>query len=201
RVANKLSDLGRVVDELAAGAAKMFGKTEEAASAFWASKKNMEAYREALAKCSGQKECLDRAALNKGQQYRSTPKSGNGGNWHPPEGRGDGEWVPDPGSDLAKAIHPKTSVTYENGFPKFGEFSQGQVKIPLSGDTANDLKLADEMFRKQTGQADWVRDPTMTWHHVQDGTTMQLVPGAINGNAGHAGGAALFGSTSTGREF
>jgi hypothetical protein len=201
RIANKLSDLGRVVDEMAAGAAKMFGKTEDAAKAFWASKKNMDAYREALKACDGTKKCLDAAALNKGQQYGSTPKSGNGGNWNPPNGRGDGEWVPDPGSPLAEAIKPKTSLTYENGFPKFDSFSQGSVKIPLSGDTGNDLKLADEMFRKQTGNADWVRDPGMTWHHVQDGTTMQLVPSAINGKAGHAGGAALFGPTSTGREF
>ena len=123
RVLNKLSDLGRAVDELAAGAAKLFNKTEDAARAFWASKKNMEAYREALARCNGTKEYLDAAALHKGQQYAQTPKSGPHGNWNPPDGRGDGEWTPTPGSPLAEAIKPKTSVTYENGFPKFDEFS------------------------------------------------------------------------------
>ncbi len=52
RVLNKLSDLGRAVDELAAGAAKLFNKTEDTAKAVWASKKNMEAYREALRRCN-----------------------------------------------------------------------------------------------------------------------------------------------------
>lgn len=201
RVLNKLADLGRAVDELAAGAAKMFGKTEDAAKAFWASKKNMDAYREALAKCSGTKSCLDDAANLKGQQYGSTPRSGNSGQWNPPNGRGDGEWVPTPGSPLAEAIKPRTSVTYENGFPKFEDYSQGSVKIPLSGDSRRDLELASEMYRKQTGNADWTMPNGMTWHHYEDGTTMMLVPSQLNLQARHAGGAALFGDTATGREF
>ncbi len=201
RVLNKLSDLGRAVDELAAGAAKLFNKTEDAARAFWASKKNMEAYREALARCSGTKECLDAAALHKGQQYAQTPKSGPHGNWNPPDGRGDGQWTPTPGSPLAEAIKPKTSVAYENGFPKFDEFSQGSVKIPLSGNSRQDMDLADELYKKQTGQSDWTRPDNMTWHHKEDGTTMMLVPYDLNRNSGHAGGASLFGTTGTGREF
>lgn len=201
RVLNKLSDLGRAVDELAAGAAKMFTKTEDTAKAFWASKKNMPAYRDALKACDGTTKCLDKAALAKGQQYGSTPKSGAAGQWNPPNGRGDGEWVPAPGSDLADAIKPKTSITYENGFPQFGDFSGGSVKIPLSGNSDNDLKLADEMFRKQLKDPDWTRPAGTTWHHVEDGTTLQLVPSAVNGNARHAGGAALFGDTRTGGEF
>jgi hypothetical protein len=201
RVLNKLADLGKAVDELAAGAAKLFTKTEDAAKAFWASKKNMPAYRDALKKCNGTKECLDDAALHKGQQYGSTPRSGDKGQWNPPNGRGDGEWVPEPGSKLAEAIKPKTSITYENGFPKFDEFSQGSVKIPMSGNSTKDMDLADELFRKQNGQADWTRPSDMTWHHREDGTTMMLVPKAINGGAQHAGGAALFGNTRTGSEF
>jgi A nuclease of the HNH/ENDO VII superfamily with conserved WHH len=201
RVLNKLADLGKVVDELAAGAAKMFGKTESAAKAFWASKKNMDAYREALKACDGTKKCLDAAALKKGQQYKSTPKSGEGGNWNPPNGRGDGQWQPTPGSPLANAIKPQTSVTYENGFPKFDSFSQGSVKIPQTGNTGKDFDIADELYKKQTGNADWTRPQGMTWHHKEDGTTMMLVPSSVNNNAGHAGGAALFGDTATGREF
>jgi hypothetical protein len=205
RVLNKLADLGKAVDELAAGAAKLFGKTEDAAKAFWASKRNMEAYRDALKACDGTTKCLDKAALHKGQQYGSTPKSGNGGNWNPPNGRGDGEWVPDAGSPLAEAIKPRTSVTYKDGFPVFdgpNGFSQGSVKIPQTGDSGKDLTLADEMFKKQTGNADWTRPDGMTWHHKEDGTTMMLVPSAVNNNAGHAGGAALFNAErSTGREF
>jgi A nuclease of the HNH/ENDO VII superfamily with conserved WHH len=201
RVVAKLADLGRVVDEAVAGLAKTFNKTEEAAKAFWASKKNMEAYREALKRCNGTKECMDAAALNKGQQYAQTPKSGPHGNWSPPDGRGDGQWTPTPGSKLAEAIKPQTSITYENGFPNFDQFSQGSVKIPQSGNSLKDMELADDLFRKQTNQPDWARDSGMTWHHKEDGTTMQLVPSAINNNSGHSGGASLFGGTSTGREF
>lgn len=202
RVLNKLSDLGRAVDEMAAGAAKMFSKTEDAAKAFWASKKNMPAYRDALKACDGTTKCLDAAALKKGQQYNSTPKTGDKGEWSPPEGRGDGEWVPKPGSELAEAIKPKTSITYENGFPKFDGFSQGSVKIPQTGVSTKDLDLADEMFKKQTNNPDWKRPDDMTWHHKEDGTTMLLVPSAVNNNTGHAGGQALFNmDRSTGREF
>ncbi len=201
RVIAKLADLGRVVDEAVAGLAKTFAKTEDTAKAFWASKKNMQAYRDALKKCNGTKECMDAAALAKGKQYGSTPKSGPHGNWNPPDGRGDGQWTPTPGSKLAEAIKPQTSITYENGFPKFDAFSQGSVKIPQSGNSAKDFTLADELYKKQTGNSDWTRPEGMTWHHKEDGTTMQLVPSAINGNAGHAGGASLFGGTSTGQEF
>lgn len=192
RVAWKLRDLGRVVDELTVGLARTFSKTEDAAKAFWASKRNMRAYREALEACDGTRKCLDAAALSKGDQYKKTPKSGPKGQWQPDNGRGDGEWVPTPGSELAEAIKPKTSVTYENGFPKFDDFSQGQVKIPQTGNHGADFRLSDELYRKQIDDPDWTRPDGMTWHHKEDGTTMQLVPSAVNGNAGHYGGASLF---------
>ena len=203
RTAWKLKHLGRIVDDIAAGMAKSFRKTEDLAEKFWKMKRNDAAYKKALAACNGKKECLDAAALKKGQQYKSTPKNGNGGNWNPPEGRGDGEWVPDPGSDLAKAIHPEKSITYENGFPKFDPFSKGEVKIPQTGSSRKDMGLADEMFKKQTGNPDWTRPDGYTWHHKEDGTTMQLVPSKINNDpyAGHAGGQALFGKTQTGKDF
>jgi len=193
RVAWKLSDLRRVIDELTTGFAKTFSKTEDAASAFWASKKNMKAYKEALKDCTGRAACKDAAALKKGKQYEKTPKSGPGkGKWEPDTGRGDGEWVPEPGSKLAEAIKPKTSINYENGFPKFDDFSKGEVKIPQTGSHSGDFKLSDEMYRKQIGDPKWKRPDGMTWHHKEDGTTMQLVPSNVNGNAGHYGGASLF---------
>ncbi len=203
RTALKLRHLGKMVDDIASGMAKSFRKTEDLATDFWKLKRNDAAYKKALKSCNGTKACLDEAALKKGQQYASTPKSGKGGNWNPPDGRGDGEWVPTPGSDLAKAIDPKKSIEYENGFPKFDDFSKGEVKIPQTGSSRKDMSLADEMFKKQTGNANWTRPDGYTWHHKQDGTSMQLVPSKINNDpyAGHAGGQALFGKTQTGKEF
>jgi hypothetical protein len=199
RVAWKLRDLGRMVDELTVGLGRTMDDTAEAATDFWRSTRNMPEYRRALEACDGTTKCLDAAALKKGKQYKSTPKSGNGGNWNPPDGRGDGEWVPDPDSPLAEAIAPRTSVTYENGFPKFDDFSKGEIRIPQTGNSGHDLDLADELFKKDN--PGWERPEGYTWHHKEDGTTMQLVPSAVNNNAGHAGGQALFAERSTGREF
>lgn len=92
-------------------------------------------------------------------------------------------------------------IALASAFPKFDSFSKGEVKIPQTGKHGDDFKLSDDLYRKQIGDPNWKRPEHMTWHHKEDGTTMQLVPGKINGNAGHTGGAALFSNRSTGMEF
>lgn len=95
---------------------------------------------------------------------------------------------------------PKAGIEYENGFPKFDDFSAGEVSIPQTGIISKYLELSDELYRKQIGDPNWERPSDMAWHHVEDGS-MQMVPSSINTGFDHAGGQAWFGTTKTGREF
>lgn len=193
RVVDKLNTVRRVLDQTLSGLTRVFAKTEDVSASFWRSRRNMTAYNDALKSCSTQK-CLNDAARLKGPQYGKTPRTG--GNWFPPEGRGDGIWTPDPNSSLGKFLSegspPRTSIEYENGFPKFDDFSQADVKIPMTGNYAADFDIADDLYRRQLDDPNWTRPRDMTWHHKEDGVTMQLVPNKLNLNAGHMGGAALF---------
>lgn len=220
KVAVKAGKARRALNLLKSTVAKSFIKTESAAKAFWKSTGNPAAYkkaRNAIKGCDGTAACkkrladdYDKAAKLKGKQYGSTPRTYSqttgkkNGDWIPADGRGDGRWRPadtPENAALLDAIKPRKTIDYENGFPKFDRYSKGEVKIPQTGDTGLDLSLATQMHRKKIGDPNWKIPEGYTWHHKEDGTTMQLVPSAINGNASHAGGQALFGTTSTGREF
>lgn len=81
------------------------------------------------------------------------------------------------------------------GFPDFSPYRQGpDQKINMTGDSKKDLALAD----KKAGISEaWRRERGLTWHHHQDGETMQLIPSEVNNNTPHIGGAAI---TRTARE-
>ncbi|UKE46265.1 HNH endonuclease [Xanthomonas cerealis] len=83
-----------------------------------------------------------------------------------------------------------TSVTYNpDGYPDFSPHAINEVKVDgLVGDTYNDFIKANEaagLPYKGTSP------PGYTWHHLQDGQTMQLVPRGIHQEFTHAGGASL----------
>ena len=57
-----------------------------------------------------------------------------------------------------------------------------EVKITRTGSRAGDNRAANEA-------AGFSKTPEgFTWHHHQDGTTMQLVPKDIHAQTGHTGG-------------
>jgi uncharacterized protein YbjQ (UPF0145 family) len=88
---------------------------------------------------------------------------------------------------LAGGVHPKTGVPFDNdGFPDFSDFSIEEVKIQMSGNRRLDDQAANQAlgFRKTP--------EGYTWHHHQDGTTMQLVPSDIHSKTGHTGGFSLW---------
>ena len=56
----------------------------------------------------------------------------------------------------------------------------------LTGDSTNDIKKANKLFRGIKSNV-----PGYTWHHVEDGRTMILVPTELHAEYKHAGGASL----------
>ena len=187
KIANKLNDLRRALDTAMAGLNRSFQRTREIAAKYWddIAKKNRAAYDDAIQKCTTQA-CRQEAALLKGPQYTNTPKDGPNGKWQGE--RGDGTWVPSDGSPPVK---------YKNGFPDYSPFSKGDVDIPMRGDRTKDSDNADKAMREKLGDPHWERPRDYTWHHHENGTTMQLIPKSIHATGEgattpHMGGAALY---------
>ncbi|MES2354415.1 MAG: RHS repeat-associated core domain-containing protein [Pseudomonadota bacterium] len=86
---------------------------------------------------------------------------------------------------LSGGVHPKTGIPFNDGFPDFSGVSKASVKIQQTGNNATDFARAN----KAAGLSETPKG--YTWHHVEDGATMQLVPRDIHGATAHSGGAAL----------
>ena len=72
------------------------------------------------------------------------------------------------------------------GFPDFSEFAKESVVVKgLSGNRYHDFKLAN----KQAGLKSTPKG--FTWHHVQDGRTMQLIPTDLHRAVRHTGGVSV----------
>lgn len=85
---------------------------------------------------------------------------------------------------LAGKKHPVTGIPFDKaGFPDFSKVMKKEVKIKFTGDRKADFAVANQAagFKKGTPEG-------FTWHHHQDGTTMQLVPSEIHSKTGHTGG-------------
>ncbi|MEJ6404350.1 HNH endonuclease [Yoonia sp. 2307UL14-13] len=107
-----------------------------------------------------------------------------------PAERGDGVWHPNGGTD--------TPIEYKNGFPDFSGVSEGSVEIPMRGNRlknpeTGDFGLAERAYKEKYGEMpDGYYDGDFTWHHKEDGATMELVPFDIHDNNKHTGGVSLF---------
>ena len=87
---------------------------------------------------------------------------------------------------LAGKKHPKTGVPFDaNGDPDFRAAGvvKVEVKIKMTG-TRTDFTEANRAANLSSTPKGY------TWHHHQDGTTMQLVPTDIHQATGHTGGVA-----------
>jgi len=81
---------------------------------------------------------------------------------------------------------PKGVRYTRDGYPIFTPYAEKIVVIPqgLDGDMANDAPLAN-------AAAGYDRTPRgYTWHHVEDGRTMELVPTRLHRPVAHTGGRA-----------
>lgn len=188
RIAARVDEVRRTLDVANTAMGRMFGATKEAAAKYWddIARNNRANYERAVANCGSDKRCRDAAALQKGPQYANTPTSDRG-TWTGE--RGDGTFTPNDGGP---------PITYRNGFPDFSAHSRGNVEIPMTG-TPADRRMADQAMRDQLGDPNWTKPSDYTWHHKEDGVTMQLIPTSMNSSYGHTGGASLYtGSNATG---
>lgn len=86
-------------------------------------------------------------------------------------------------SHLAGKIHPNTKVHFKaTGYPDFSKWSIKTVQIKQTGNRCKDEAAANLAARLSE------TPPGYTWHHVEDGTTMQLVESVIHSKTGHSGG-------------
>lgn len=86
---------------------------------------------------------------------------------------------------LAGKVHPKTGIPFdENGFPDFSGVAVRTVNIQQTGKYQVDNAAANRAAGLDVAARGF------TWHHHQNGTTMQLVPTDIHRATGHTGGVA-----------
>jgi hypothetical protein len=119
------------------------------------------------------------------------------GKWHGEVGNS--RWVSDNG---------EVSLTYREGYPDFKTSHPpsihpqggGEVEIVMTGDTGKDFKAAREAMRDKLGDGKWPGGGLMapkgyTWHHSEDGATMQLVESRLHdkaeSGAAHIGGESI----------
>jgi hypothetical protein len=87
--------------------------------------------------------------------------------------------------DLTKKYPNGVKFTSE-GFPDFSPYSNKTVTVKgLQGDAYYDFIKANQAAAYKTTPKGF------TWHHVEDGTTMMLVPTDLHGAVRHTGGASL----------
>jgi hypothetical protein len=123
-----------------------------------------------------------------------SPKEGKNGSWDGGE-KGNSEWHPDPDTKTGQKVLDATGgkpVEYKDGYPVFTPHAQARVEIDMKGNST-DFKAARDAMRKQRDDPKWPggkRDAPKdwTWHHHEDGVTMELVPSNLNNNVSHTGG-------------
>lgn len=182
RVAKKINDLKKRV-AAAISATNLAKKTARIkAAAAVRAKRKAEAAKKAADACTTSK-----CPAPSNPFGTRLPKDGT---W-PSGQKGSGPWIPDPNTPRGREILEATGgkpINFEDGYPDFSPYATHSVDIPMSGGSA-DFDLANKAAGLET------TPPGMTWHHHQNGTTMELVPSAINNNVPHTGGASIVGST------
>ncbi|THF66565.1 filamentous hemagglutinin N-terminal domain-containing protein [Pseudothauera nasutitermitis] len=84
---------------------------------------------------------------------------------------------------LAGSSHPVTGIPFDNrGYPDFSNVVVTEVKITQTGTRAGDNRAANIAAGLESTPVGY------TWHHHQDGETMQLVPREVHAKTGHTGG-------------
>jgi filamentous hemagglutinin len=88
--------------------------------------------------------------------------------------------------DRVAAKYPESVRFTLQGFPDFSPYAIATVTLEdLTGSRTKDFKIANEM-------AGYAKTPSgFTWHHIEDGHTLVLVPTALHNAVPHTGGIAL----------
>lgn len=84
------------------------------------------------------------------------------------------------------AKYPKGVTFRSTGFPAFTPYREAHAVVQgLTGDIRIDSRIANTATSLPSTPEGW------TWHHVEDGRTMELVPSDLHGYVRHTGGAAV----------
>ncbi len=105
----------------------------------------------------------------------------------------EGKWAGEKGHSVWTSPDG-VKVRYKDGYPDFPgppTHAKGSVEIDMKGNRTTDFTDADEAMRKQLGDPNWERPEGMTWHHKEDGVTMELVPSEVHDAAQHTGGVSM----------
>ncbi|WP_158218954.1 HNH endonuclease [Roseateles aquatilis] len=124
------------------------------------------------------------------------------------------EGTPGNGTFVRQTAEGELKVPYKEGYPDYSKATlngqpvvKGSVEIPSmngsQGPQGADFKAAREAMREKTGNPHWpgnsmtdpMRNDTLppnhTWHHKEDGVTMELIPQAAHQGVSHTGGASI----------
>ena len=94
-----------------------------------------------------------------------------------------------------KKIAPKLALKYRKpikfnkyGYPDFSKYSKMNIKTSkLTGNHQKDVKMVEKIVKRKYPK--WKKRIDYTWHHHQDGKTMQYVPTDLHSAIPHSGGA------------
>jgi len=82
--------------------------------------------------------------------------------------------------------YPNSVQFKSNGFPDFSPYASKEVQIEgLTGKYRIDARMANQAVGFKSTPSGY------TWHHLEDGQTMQLVPSDLHNAVRHTGGAAV----------
>ena len=92
-------------------------------------------------------------------------------------------------------IAPKLATKYRKpikfnkyGYPNFSKYSKLDIKTSkLTGNHQKDVKIVEKIAKRKYPK--WRKRVGYTWHHHQDGKTMQYVPTDLHSAIPHSGGA------------
>ena len=87
-------------------------------------------------------------------------------------------------ADIIKAKYGDILMT-ESGSPIFDQFAIARIESnSLTGINAEDMNIANKLHHYN-----YVSIPGYTWHHLEDGKTMILIPTELHEAYRHTGGA------------
>lgn len=121
---------------------------------------------------------------------------------------GDSAWNPAEGVKNPERLEEIQSVLgdkklqFKDGYPDFSPYAHkvempdgslvpARVEIEMKGVNGPDFKAANEAMAKKLGVNAYDAPDGFTWHHNQDGVTMELIPSELHNNVPHSGGASL----------
>ncbi len=124
--------------------------------------------------------------------------------------RGHGEWDPAKSGLSKDKVEDIESVTggkpiqWKDGNPDFSDYTMKtpgadgkmvdasvEIKLDPTGNRNTDFGEARRAMAEKLGRDNYREPEGWTWHHKEDGTTMELVPSDLHNNVPHSGGVSV----------